>query len=145
MKTTYTQHPAIPLDFSNASRHAMGLGDGNFECGETSTRLLAESGVAFDGRSYWYRQYRYDKLADALAYARLDGARPAAMQAEAGDQHPWQEAEVPTTATQRLMVELEITFDGRYYRYDEYHYDRFADAIDYAKLPQARSVKPQIC
>lgn len=143
MKTTYTLHPAMPLDFSNASRHAMGLGDSKFERGETATHSMAQSGVAFDGRSYWYRQYRYDQLADALAYARLDGAR-SDVQAEAGDQHHWQEPEVPTTATQKLMVELGIAFDGRCYRYDEYRYDRFVDAINYAQLTQTRSIMPRI-
>lgn len=86
MKTTYSPHPAVALDFSKASRNAMGL--------------------------------------------------------DSGDQHCRLESEEPNMATQRLMAELGIAFDGRYYRYEEYRYDRFVDAINYAQLFQSRSVMP---
>lgn len=141
MKTTYTQRPAIPLDFSNASRHAMGLSDRNFEHGETATRLMARSGVAFDGRSYWYRQYQYDLLQDALAYAQLDMSGPIEPAENEGHRHYWQQPDEPNAPTKGLMAELRIVFDGKHYRYDEYRYDRYIDAINYAQLIKSRSGK----
>lgn len=68
------------------------------------------------------------------------GAGEARLTAETVGQLRWPEPELPTTATQRLMTELGIAFDGRYYRYEEYRYDRFVDAINYAQLIQSRSV-----
>jgi hypothetical protein len=94
---------------------------------------MIESGVTFDGRSYWYQQYRYDGLNDALAYARLDRSRLAG-QAEAGHDHHWQEPATPTAADLQLMTELGISFDGRCYHYGDYRYDRIIDAINYARL-----------
>ena len=41
---------------------------------DNEQRQMAELGVTFDGRSYRYREYRYDLLSDALSYARLDHA-----------------------------------------------------------------------
>lgn len=100
-------------------------------------RLMAESGVAFDGRSYWYRQYHYDLLDDALAYARQDMSRPIGPAESEGHRH-WQQADAPNAATLLLMTQLGITFDGKYYRYDDYRYDRFIDAINYARLIRSR-------
>jgi hypothetical protein len=37
----------------------------------------------------------------------------------------------------RQMAELCITFDGRIYRYRGYRYERFADAVNYARLDRA--------
>lgn len=37
--------------------------------------LMHELGITFDGRLYGFREYRYEKLADAIAYARLAGRR----------------------------------------------------------------------
>lgn len=36
---------------------------------------MAASSITFDGRSYIFAEYRYDRLADALIYARLHPAR----------------------------------------------------------------------
>jgi hypothetical protein len=33
--------------------------------------LMHELGITFDGRLYGFREYRYEKLADAIAYAKL--------------------------------------------------------------------------
>ena len=37
--------------------------------------LMNEFGVTFDGERYRYESYRYDKLADAITYAKLQAAR----------------------------------------------------------------------
>lgn len=42
---------------------------------EESVPEMTKLGVHFDGRQYRYRDYRYDRLEDALAYARLELAR----------------------------------------------------------------------
>ena len=33
--------------------------------------LMRELGITFDGSLYGFREYRYEKLADAIAYAKL--------------------------------------------------------------------------
>lgn len=100
---------------------------------ESEQLQMAECGVTFDGRSYRYQEYRYDVLSDALRYAQLDRSRPT-YRAGTDIQAPPLKAEKPVEAEQRLMDELGITFDGKYYHYGEYRYDHFADAIKYAQL-----------
>lgn len=100
---------------------------------EVEKRQMAELGVAFDGRYYRYKEYRYDNLSDALNYAQLDRSRPT-YRAEPYTQSQHVEPEQPTDEEQRLMVELSITFDGKWYRYDDYRYDHFVDAINYVQL-----------
>lgn len=100
---------------------------------EDDSRQMTELGVAFDGRYYRYKEYRYDILSDALNYARLDRSRPTYRE-EPYIQPRRVEPEQPTDKQQRLMVELAITFDGKWYRYDGYRYDHFVDAINYAQL-----------
>jgi hypothetical protein len=36
---------------------------------------MRELGISFDGSKYCYRRYRYDVLADAVNYARLERTR----------------------------------------------------------------------
>jgi hypothetical protein len=98
---------------------------------EDGSRQMAELGVAFDGRYYRYKEYRYDILSDALNYAQLDRSRPT-YRAEPYIQPPRVEPEQPTDEEQWLMVELAITFDGKCYCYGGYRYDHFVDAINYA-------------
>ena len=93
---------------------------------------MGEVGVEFDGHSYRYKQYRYDLLSDALAYAQLDRSRPT-FRAEAYVQPRLQVREQPTEAQQQLMAELGITFDGRCYEFYGFHYDQFANAIKYVQ------------
>jgi hypothetical protein len=54
--------------------------------------------------------------------------------AEVDIQAPPLKAEKPVEAEQRFMDEFGIICDGKYYWYDEYRYDHFADAIKYAQL-----------
>lgn len=71
MKTTYTTHPETKWNFSNASRFTTEHHDADIESGKASPQLMAELGITFDGRSYRYEDYRYDRLADAINYAQL--------------------------------------------------------------------------
>ena len=58
--------------------------------------------------------------------ARVEAAEaaapaPAVSTQSAGDRH-------------RLMSEFSISYNGRHYRYDRYHYNLLEDAVDYARL-----------
>jgi hypothetical protein len=48
-------------------------------------------------------------------------------------QVPQADAEVPPTESEQ-MEKYDITFNGAYFSYKGYHYDRLLDAINYAKL-----------
>lgn len=93
----------------------------------------ASLGVGFDGRFYRYRTYRYDLCSDAVRYAELDREKPQ-YRAKVIQPAPWESALEPTDKEERLMNELGIIFDGRYYRYEDYRYEQCADAANYAKL-----------
>jgi hypothetical protein len=94
---------------------------------------MADLGVRFDGRFYRYKDYHYDLLADALRYATLDrDSHP--YQATTDDAPIWTAPDEPTEEERQVMKELDVTFDGRYYRYSDYRYDRLADAVNYARL-----------
>ena len=107
--------------------------------GADEKRQAAELGVGFDGRYYRYRDYRYDHLADALNYARLERAKLGKV--PAGGQPQWLEPVQPTDEERKLMAQYAITFDGRFFVYDGYRYDRCIDAANYAKLKKS-PVKP---
>jgi hypothetical protein len=100
---------------------------------ESEEAQKSEFGIAFDGRNYRYREYRYDRVTDAIAYAKLDRSRPG-YHAQAFVQPQWQEPKRPSALNQEVMDKLGISFDGKNYRFGEYRYDQFADAIRYAEL-----------
>jgi hypothetical protein len=100
---------------------------------EDEKRQMAELGVAFDGRCYWYQEYCYDLLSDALNYARHDRAK-AGYEPKIYVYPEWREPEKPSAEEQRTMAELGVSYDGKYYRYREYRYDHLGDAINYARL-----------
>lgn len=94
------------------------------------------AGVSFDGRAYRYGEYRYDRLADAVAYSELDRARGAAAPTAA---LPNAAAVIDLTGWDaEAATRLGVTFDGKVFRYLEYRYDRFADACAYAALDRLR-------
>ncbi|HYD95315.1 MAG TPA: hypothetical protein VEC01_08315 [Noviherbaspirillum sp.] len=93
----------------------------------------ASLGVGFDGRFYRYRAFRYDLCSDAVRYAKLDRDKPQ-YRGKVIRAVPWEKPIEPTDEEQRLMQELKITFDGRYYRYESYRYENCADAANYARL-----------
>jgi hypothetical protein len=98
-------------------------------------RQMAELAVRRDGGDYLYQGYRYERLADALAYARLVMSRPGADDGPAPFLH--KPVASPTDAERTLMISLGIEFDGRVFRFASYRYDRLADAVNYARRPQA--------
>jgi hypothetical protein len=97
-------------------------------------RLMAEFSIAFNGRHYLYGPYRYDHLADAVNYARLQGANPSSEDRIGAMPAPEQQVEAPSESQRQLMSTLAITYQDGVYRLGAYRYDRLTDAVDYARL-----------
>lgn len=89
-------------------------------------------GISFNGTQFVYRDFKYDRLPDAFAYAELDIEREgkAAAATTAAD---WLARPLPGVADQTQMQELGIIFENWRYKYLDYRYDRLADAVNYAR------------
>jgi hypothetical protein len=96
-------------------------------------RLMAEFLIAFNGRYYFYGPYRYDHLADAVNYARLQRANVGTGEQISAMPAP-EQVEAPSESQRQLMNKLDITFLHGVYRLGAYRYDRLADAVAYARL-----------
>ena len=104
------------------------------DTGRTIVELRARLAKAESDRDTW-RAARLQEnylaacsMIDALdmQIAQLEGVARAT--AEAAD---------PADAPARQAAELCITFNGRHYGYRGYRYDRFSDAVDYARLDRS--------
>ena len=95
-------------------------------------REAAELCIGFDGRSFAYRGYRYDRFTDAVDYARLDRARDF-NEPGADNTAPLELAMLPNEADQNLMRALDISFADGAFHWREYRYDRLTDAVAYAR------------
>jgi hypothetical protein len=87
-------------------------------------------GVSFDGRAYHYRQYSYDRLADALGYAKLDQAKPGFH--EDATAYQWKQWCGPTPQELLQMAVHHISYERGHYCYGPYRYDLLAMALAYA-------------
>jgi hypothetical protein len=107
---------------------------------EAQARLMATLGIHHKGRYYHFRSYRYVRLEDAVAYARLVGTRAARMLPE--DNLPSRlfddGVQTPTGSDTALMQSLGVTFEADRYVYEGFHYDHLADAVAYARLRHSR-------
>lgn len=90
-----------------------------------------ELGIWFDGRAYHYQQYRYDRLQDAVAYAKVNRERPG-FHTEPLPRH-WEEWREPDKAESARMAPFGITYEHGLYCYGQFRYDLLDDALDYAK------------
>lgn len=100
-------------------------------------RSHPESDIRYDGLQFEYHGYRYDKLVDAQAYARL--MRSSAF----GDDPPGPFIEPamrvePDDAQRSLMAALAIGFEAGRYRFESFRYDRLSDAVNYARLTRRK-------
>jgi len=86
---------------------------------EAGTARIADFGVRIDGRFYRYKDY--DQLADALRYAMPD-CESHAYQEVTDDAPIWTASNEPTKEEWRVRKELDVAFDGGYYRYSDYRY-----------------------
>lgn len=96
---------------------------------------MREYNVHYDGCTYEYNGYRYDRRDDALAYARLMRSRPQQPDPR-GPYHLRRDLGAESETDRRRMAALGIELkDGRFC-YHGYRYDRLAEAVDYALLEQ---------
>lgn len=100
---------------------------------------MHEYNVHYDGCTYEYNGYRYDRLDDALAYARLMRSRPLQYDPR-GPYRLRRDLGAESETNRRRMDALGIELkDGRFC-YRGYRYDRLAEAVDYALLEQRQRV-----
>ena len=99
---------------------------------DASAHPATEAGIIFNGRSYSYRGYRYDHLAEAVNYAELDRSR-AFADPGADDAAPLERVPRPSAAEREHMRKVGITYVDGVFCWGEYRYDRLADAIAYAR------------
>ena len=102
------------------------------------TSLMAKFSIRSRGRHYHYRGYRYERLADAVAYARIVHSMPAQDVISSGgvDTVEW-----PDAADEELMAALSISFENGVYRFGGFRYDRLLDATNYAEHCKLRDAK----
>ena len=105
---------------------------------ERRERLMLAFNIAFDGRQYVYSRYRYDRLADAVSYARFQLSHPSSDSVEDPPLTIREPSETPSDSQSRLMSEFGITFEAGVYLLGEYRYDHFDDAIKYARMKSAK-------
>jgi hypothetical protein len=87
--------------------------------------------ISFNGTQFVYRDYKYDKLADAVSYARQDALRVSSAPFGA-HAVTWVEPATPSADDRALMAQYGVSTDQGRFRYRDYLYDRMADAIAYA-------------
>lgn len=92
---------------------------------------MSRLGIHHIAGNFLYRQYRYEKLADAVNYAELERGK-IDYQAEVNVLPAWVPPTAPNKGDWRVMKELGISFDGKRYHFLNYRYDRFQDAINQA-------------
>jgi hypothetical protein len=119
---------AIESESSGRKAHAIENADAA-DAGDRR-RLMSAFSIDYDGRHYRYNGYRYDRLADAVAYAKLMQSRQTQH-----DTCPvtYQRVESPSASDTAVMARYSITFSEGMYRYGGYRYDRLADALNYAQ------------
>lgn len=107
---------------------------------QEQARLMAMLGIRQEGRYYHFRSYRYVRLQDAMAYARLVGTRASRMLPEdnLASRSVDDDVKPPTGADHALMQSMGISFEDGRYVFERFHYDRLADALAYARLRHSR-------
>lgn len=99
--------------------------------GEVS-RLIHEMSIAHHGRHYYFDGYRYERLEDAVSYARLVRVRQA-PRLRSAPFAPMGAVEPPSADDQELMLDLSIRFESGSFIFEGFHYDRLIDAANYAR------------
>lgn len=102
------------------------------------TALMSRYSIGFDGRRYDFEGYHYDRLADAVAYARLERSRdppsaPLIASMAVRDEPPRK----PDAAEEQVMAEFGISFTAGFYEFAGFRYEHLAAAADYARLIEA--------
>lgn len=89
-------------------------------------------GISFNGIQFVYRDFKYDRLSDAVSYAELDVQRMHQILFTVPSE--WQPRRVPSMTEQALMTQYGIVFERSCYKYKDYRYDSLVDAINYAQM-----------
>ena len=133
------ENETMLAEFRIAERIAYNAGRARAVEPENRERLMLAYAITFDGRQYVYDRYRYDRLADAVNYARLQYPHPLSSDPNGGPSPRCGEPiETPGTLQLELMSELGITFQAGVYHLGEYRYDHLSDAVEYARLKRAQ-------
>jgi hypothetical protein len=129
---SYSLVEALEMQLSGLEQSARTIAEAASpqQSGDAVAKQMAQLRIRYDGRSFHYRGYRYDRFVDAMNYARLDRGR--GFSEPVGDEAPLEQVLLPTQADRALMQALAITFDHGVFRWREYRYDRLADAVAYA-------------
>jgi len=98
-------------------------------------RLMTEWSIVRQGRHYHYDGYRYERLADAVAYAQLGRARQS-PQEDSSAFDRIDAVEPPNAVERELMLELSISFENDSFVFEGFRYDRLIDAANYARHRQ---------
>jgi hypothetical protein len=97
-----------------------------------SVHLMAEFSIVHGGRYYYYGGYRYERLADAVAYAQLvQTLQP--QRSNASSLARFDAVESPSDSDRELMIELSISFKHGCFVFEGFRYDRLIDAVNYAR------------
>lgn len=100
--------------------------------------LRRELGIRRIGWRYEYRGYRYDRLADAVAYAKLDRVEPRGEAVRERSLLADEPPTMPSSEDRKLMDTWDIGFDAGIYTFQNYRYERLCDAVAYARLLASR-------
>lgn len=108
---------------------------------EARLREMAELAISHVGRFYRFRGYQYDRLEDAVAYARLVRSHVLSESQEDRDTLIYgagREEPPPDAAARETMAALGISYVGGLYCFEDFRYERRADALQYALQQQRR-------
>lgn len=123
---------------TSASESASRLQQSSADRTDELESMMSRFSIYFDGRRYRYRGYRYERVADALAYARLMQARHSEEDLDVTASHD-SVVQSPSDSDRRLMQQLSISFEAGVYRFAAFRYDDLADAVNYARTCQRRA------
>jgi hypothetical protein len=123
-----------------ASEYAAALdvftSEGGSQPSSQAERPMLRGRAESEGTEFAYKGYRYEQLADAVAYAFLRGATP--VEEEDVARPPHRDSIVaPNDAEWALMTSLGIQFDGRAFRFAGSRYTRLKEAVESVRRLQA--------
>lgn len=103
---------------------------------EVDQELAMRMGISFNGTQFVYRDFKYDRLSDAVSYAELDILREG-RQPIATSSADWLLRPVPKSTDRALMQQFGVSFEDWRYKFRDNHYDHLADALNYARPHQS--------
>jgi hypothetical protein len=100
--------------------------------------LRTELGIRRIGWRYEYRGYRYDRLADAASFARVDRGHQRGQAALEASPQADEPPPMPSSDDLALMATWDIRFNAGIYTFQQYRYERLCDAVACARLLASR-------